>query len=162
MLCPNNDCANFVVCDENISSLVICWKTRYEKRKISERHFLADETERRTESLPKLNKVHRILFGIPDFNFVRNIPRHVRTLQVRESLKVPFWIIPHRSSKLLRVSPVKFKISSSDREFLLSKSMQLWFNLDAMSRISVDNYIKPEGLKSDVVRVGEICSTAWL
>lgn len=76
MLCPNNDCANFVVCDEIFSSLVICWKTRYDRTKISEWHFLADETARRTESLPKLIKVHRILFGIPDFNFVRNIPRH--------------------------------------------------------------------------------------
>lgn len=63
---------------------------RYDRTKISERHFLADETARRTESLPKLNKVHTILFGIPDFNFVRNVPRHVRTLQVRESLKVTF------------------------------------------------------------------------
>lgn len=89
MLCPNNDCANFVVCDENISSHVICWKTRYDRTKISERHFLAGKAARRTEFLPKLNKVRRILFGIPDLNFVRNIPRHVRTLQVRESLKVP-------------------------------------------------------------------------
>lgn len=89
---------------------------------------------------------------------IRNIPKYVHTLQVQESFKVPFYIIPHRSSNLLRVSPVKFKYQHQ----IESKSMRLWYLLDAMSRISVNISIKPEWLKSDVVRVGEFSSTAWL
>lgn len=80
MLCQIYDCANYVVCDEIISFFVISWKHSF-----SERHFLADETAHRTESLPKINKLHIILFGIPDYSFVRNIPRHVRALRVRAS-----------------------------------------------------------------------------
>lgn len=90
------------LCDEIISFLVISWKPRYDVTKF----LWADETAHRTESLSKINKVHIILFGIPDYNCVRNIPRHVRALRVWEALKIPFWVIQHRSSTLLRVSPV--------------------------------------------------------
>lgn len=61
------------------------------KQRFFERHIRADERARKTKSLPRRNKVHRILFGIPIIKFVRNIPRHLRTLRVRESLKVFFF-----------------------------------------------------------------------
>lgn len=137
----------------------MCWKPKCDGTKYCERYFRADAMARRTESLSKLNNVDSILFGMPVLILVRNMPKHVRTLRVLDSRRCP-WTSKQRLSKFLLDMPVRVKMSESDKDLSLSKSIRSSFPFIAISRVSLIRLIRSEWLNMDVHLDWEIFSVA--